>query len=403
MGASLGFFRKVALYVQAKQLPSTRTLGLFYLIAGLSAGAASLSFGQSKNFLVFAAAARALVRGDDLYVLRSVDYFKYSPTFAFAFLPFSSVPAWIGAPLWSLANFALAFAGIERVLRDDRQKRLALSVALLGILLVTDGDQSNLLVAGAMLLALDAFERGREASAASLVAGAGFVKIFPFAAASFVIFSPRRWRGVSCLSVFAIALAALPLLVCTPPALLAEYVSWRHLLAWDHGNRGWSMMTVLQDGLHLPVPSTYIQITALVVQALPLALGARFGTDAAWRRMFACTLLSFFVLFNHRTEYTSFVLSAIAMAIWSATTPTSPAKTTLVASVLLAPGPFFASADASVSGIFSFMAAHRTFHPLRVAPLFFAWAWMMCELFWRLASRRASLPLHPETSSAHAR
>jgi hypothetical protein len=199
------------------------------------------------------------------------------------------------------------------------------------------------------------------------------------------------------------ALAAAPLIVCTPRTLLSQYLSWRHLLVWDHGNHGWSMMTVVQDGLHLPLASAFVQVAASVVQAVPLALGARFGTDAPLRRMFACTLLSFFVLFNHRTEYTSFVLSAIAVAIWFATTSTSLAKTTLVAFVLLAPGPFFASADASVSGVFSFIAAHRTFHPLRVVPLFVAWAWMICELVWRLLSLKASPPLHARTNGAHAR
>jgi hypothetical protein len=403
MPSSFGVFRRGARYVQRTQLPSTRSLCLLYLIAGLSAGAISLSFEQSKNFHVFGDAARALVRGDDLYVLRSLDYFKYSPTFALAFLPFALAPASIGAPLWSLANFALAFAGIERVLDTDWQKRVALSIALTGILLVTDGDQSNLLVAGAMLLALDAFERGLASTGAALVVGAGFIKIFPFAAAAFVVFSPRKWRGALYLFVMVIALAAMPLLVCTPRTLLAEYASWRHLLAWDYGNHGWSMMTVVQDGLHLPLPSVVIQVTATVVQAVPLVLGARFGTDARWRRTFACTLFCFFVLFNHRTEYTSFVLSAIAVAIWFATTLTSPAKTALVALVLLAPGPFFASPDDSVPGLFSFVAAHRTFHSLRVVPLFFAWVWMICDLFCRLALFKGSLPLNPEMRDAHAR
>jgi Glycosyltransferase family 87 len=140
-------------------LPSVRAIGFSYAIAGASAGAISLFFGQSQNYHVFVDAARALMRGEDLYVLRSADYFKYSPTFAFLFLPFACVPAWLGAPLWSLVNFAVAFAGICRALDGDRERRLALLVAFAGILLSTDGDQSNLLVGGATLLALDAFER----------------------------------------------------------------------------------------------------------------------------------------------------------------------------------------------------------------------------------------------------
>jgi hypothetical protein len=397
MDSSLGARR-----LRRVPLPSVRTLGLLYLLAGASAGALSLAFGQSQNFYEFTDVARALLRGDDLYTPRSAPYF-YSPTFALLFLPFTWAPAWLGATLWSLINFAMAFAGIDRVIEDDRQKRIALSVALAGIVLVTDGDQSNPLVAGAMLLALVAFERGRSGAGAGLVAGAGFIKIFPFAAAAFAVFDRHRRRTIWCLLAFVIALGAMPLLVCGPRTLLTEYSSWERLVARDHGNHGWSMMSVLQDSLHVSWPSAYVQVAAAVVQGVPLALGARFGADSHWRRTFACTLFAFFVLFNHRAEYTTFVLAAIASAIWWATSSISPMKTALVALVLLAPGPFFAWADPSVSGWLSFLGAHRMFHPLRVLPLFLAWVWMIGELLQRLPIRRTSVASQSEISDLHAR
>jgi hypothetical protein len=372
-------------------------------MTGAGAGAISLFFGQSQNFHVFADAARALLRGEDLYVLRSADYFKYSPTFALLFLPFALVPAWLGAPLWSLANFAVAFAGIWRVMKDDREKRLALLAALAGILLATDGDQSNLLVGGATLLALDAFERDHASTGASLVAGAGFIKIFPFAAAAFTIFSPRRRRGLLWLLGATVVLAALPLLACGPKTLLSEYASWKNLLGRDSGNHGWSMMTVVQNSLRLRWPSAYMQVAATLVQAVPLALAARYPTAVSWRRTFACSLLCFFVLYNHRTEYASFVLSAMAAAIWWAASPASTAKTALVALVMLAPGPFFAWPDPSVTGVFSFIGAHRMYHPLRVLPLFFAWAWMMRDLWPRFGILKDAIHTNPEITDAHAR
>ncbi|MDP8999133.1 MAG: hypothetical protein M3O46_03375, partial [Myxococcota bacterium] len=156
--------------------------------------------------------------------------------------------------------------------------------------------------------------------------------------------------------------------------------------------------------LHLPWPSPFIQVAAVVVQAVPIVLGARFGTDAHWRRTFACALLCFFVLFNHRTEYTSFVLSAMAVSIWWATTPPSPAKTGLAFLVLFVPGPFFTSPDPTRTGALSFIAAHRAFHPLRVVPLLIAWGWMICELVRRFAWRKGPAPLvDSEIHDAHAR
>jgi hypothetical protein len=389
--------------LQSVLLPSVRTIGFLYAIAGVGAGAISLLFGQSQNFHVFTDAAWALVRGEDLYVLRSADYYKYSPTFAVLFLPFASVPAWIGASLWSLTNFAVAFAGIGRAVQDDTERRLALLVAFVGILLCTDGDQSNLLVGGATLLALDAFERGHTSAGSSLIAGAGLIKIFPFGAIAFALFSSRRWRSIVGLAIATIFLAALPALACGPRTLLSEYASWKALLTRDSGNHGWSVMTVVQDTLRWRWPSAYLQVGAALVQAAPLAFAGRSAADVSWRRTFACSLLCFFVLFNHRTEYASFVLSAMGTAIWWATTPASPTKTALAVLVLLAPGPFFAWSDPSVTGFFSFVAAHRMFHPLRVLPLLFAWAWMMMGLWQRLGLLKGRTLEKPEMTDAHAR
>jgi hypothetical protein len=378
-------------------------MGFVYAIAGAGAGAISFYFGQSQNFHVFVDAARALVRGEDLYVRRSAEYFKYSPTFALLFLPLTLVPAWLGASLWSLCNFVVAFAGIRQVLRGDRERRLALLMAFAGILVSTDGDQSNLLVGGSILFALDAFERDRAPAGASLVTGAGFVKIFPFAAILFAFFSHRRWRCVAYFALVTIITALLPLLVCDPPTLWREYASWKHLLGWDLGNHGWSVMSAVQDTLGWQWPSAYMQIGASIVQVVPLAIATRRAPDATWRRTFACSLLCFFVLFNHRTEYASFVLSAMATAIWWASSPLSPAKTALALLVMLAPGPFFAWSDPSVTGVFSFIGAHRIFHPLRVWPLLVAWAWMMRDLWQRFGILEAAAPAKPEMTDAHAR
>ena len=74
-------------------LPSRRALAAVYVLCGGSAGAISYGFGQSKNLEVFRHAARALIAGRDLYDGSSVDWFKYSPTFALLFVPLAAIPA----------------------------------------------------------------------------------------------------------------------------------------------------------------------------------------------------------------------------------------------------------------------------------------------------------------------
>lgn len=368
--------------------PNRRAALALFVIAGIAAGAISWASGQSQNFDVFSAAAAALLQGDDLYAKNAADYFKYSPTFALLFVPFTWGPAWLLAPLWSALNFGLVAWGLDRLFDGDpRRKRIAQVVALVGIVIATDGDQSNLLVTGLVLLAFMAYEKGRVRAAAHLVAAATLVKIFPLAFAGLVLFLPRqqRNRALGALGGALFSWVALPLLLLTPEELGEQYASWHALLGRDHGNHGWSVMSLFQDGLSVGWGTASIQMVALGLQAFPLLLGIRFGTDRPWRRTLVCSLLCFSVLFNHRAEYATFAISAVAVGIWYASTegPPTNLRRALVVLAILAPGPFLTLANPDASGIVAFLAAHRVFHPLRVIPLLLVWATMQHELLAR--------------------
>jgi hypothetical protein len=373
--------------------PGRKTCLALFAIAGLVAGALSWGFGQSQNFEVFRAASEALLRGDDLYAKNAADYFKYSPTFALLFVPFTWGPAWLASALWSLLNFAVAGWGIDRVLenepriaRDPRAKRVALVVALLGIVVATDGDQSNLLVAGAVLLAFVAGEKGQLKAASHLLAASALVKLFPIVLAPLLVLRSRpngrpRWRALGVLAGALATWAALPLLIAEPTELLAQYGSWRALLARDHGNHGWSVMSLLQDGgLHWSTLG--IQLAGLAILCAPMVLALRLRTDVAWRRTLMCSLLCFGVLFNHRAEYATYAISAVAVGVWYATreTKATTLRNVLVLFAVLAPGPFFTRPGEGADGVFAVLSAHRLFHPLRVVPLLVLWLTMQREL-----------------------
>lgn len=357
-----------------------------FAVAGVAAGATSWHFGQSQNFDVFHAASRALLRGDDLYARNAADYFKYSPTFALLFVPFTWGPGWLSALLWSLLNFAVVGWGIDRTLDDPRRKVVAQAIALLGIAVASDGDQSNLLVAGVVLLAFVACEKGRNHVAAHLLAAATLVKIFPLLIAPLVVLRARAggtplWRSLSMLALVLLVWTALPLAVASPHELLEQYASWRELIARDHGNHGWSVMSLLQ-GVGLRWSTLGIQVLGLAVQGTSIVLGWRFGTDSAWRRTLMCSLLCFGVIFNHRAEYTTYAISSVAVGIWYATSTTKPThlRRALVLLALLAPGPFLVRAEPNAHGIFAFISAHRLYHPLRVFPTLLVWLAMQREL-----------------------
>ena len=370
------------------RFPDRRSALAIFVLAGVLAGAISWAAGQSQNFDVFRAAADALVDGEDLYAKNAADYFKYSPTFALLFVPFTWGPGWLLAPLWSALNFGLAGWGLDRLFAHDaRKKRVAQAVALAGIVVATDGDQSNLLVAGAILLAFVAYEAGRLRLAAHLVAAATLVKVFPLAFGALILVLPRSQRrpALGALGGALLTWIALPLVLIGPEELAEQYASWHALLGRDHGNHGWSFMSLLQDGLGLRWSTAGVQLLALATQAFPLIMGARFGTDRAWRRTLLCSLLCFAVLFNHRAEYATFAISAVAVGVWYASSraPPSPWRSVLVVLAILAPGPLFTRANADATGIVALLSAHRLFHPLRVLPLLAVWGSMQHELLAR--------------------
>lgn len=350
-----------------------------WVAAGGAAGSTSYAFGQSRNLEVFRAAARDLFAGADLYAGRSVDFFKYSPTFALLFTPFAWLPAWLAAALWGALNFGVAFAGIDALVRDPRRKIPAFAAGLAGVLFATDGDQSNLLITGAMLLAVAALESGKWRTFAVLVALAAHVKIFPVALLPCALLYPKPVRSLAAALASIVAFALLPALVVGAHGLAAEYASWLALVRRDHANHGWSVMNMIESFSGRPVWVAGIQGLGVVFLMLPL-VATRILAGRAWRRLYAASVLVFTVLFNHRAEYATYVVSAIGAAIWYAENPRSRLRIVLLAATVVAQGPLLTAPDPSVTGLFAILGAHRLFHPLRVMPLAILWGSMQIDL-----------------------
>jgi len=367
------------------RLPSRHVLAAVYLACGALAGAISYGFGQSRNLEVFRHAARALLAGRDLYDGSSVDWFKYSPTFALLFAPLAWLPGWVAAVLWGALNFGAAFVGLEAAaLGDDRRARVAALAALPGILLATDGDQANLLVGGAILVAFASFERGRSSLGAVAVAVGALVKLFPIAAALFALPHAERERGLFRVIVVLAVGGVLPLAVLAPGALGAEYASWFALLRADHRTRGWSVVTVVRD---LGGSASAVQIVCCALLALPFVVAIVVPTDASYRRRAAAALLVLVVLANHRSEYASFVLCAMGVGLWFADGRLTAPRVALLVLATVAHGPLFVRDDPVLTGPLSFLAAHRLFHPLRLVPFVLVWLGLQVSLLRHVRAR----------------
>lgn len=281
-----------------------------------------------NNFMIYRAAFRHLVAGQRLYAdypTEHTDKFKYSPTFALLFAPFSQMRVLIALLLWdSLSVFLLIYA--VRKLLPGREGMVALALVYLEVVRSTQRAQANALVAALMILAYIAVERRRQLTAAIAIALGGFVKIFPIAVLLVAIFHPRRLRMALAFAAVVIVGAALPLLVTSPAALLSQYGAWYALEARDafasgQGGSGAGVyggaMYQLQLWLGVKWANWPIQLFGVVIQVTPL-LRRRWWSDPDFRLSYLCSLLVFVVIFNHQVESPSFVIAVTGIAVWFA-------------------------------------------------------------------------------------
>lgn len=276
----------------------------------------------SGNFEIFRTAARHLVSGQDLYAeypAEHTDRFKYSPTFALLFQPFAWLPWPLALLCWNLLNALLLFVALERIL-PPRRAQLAQGLLLLEVLRGMQNAQSNALVAALIVLAFVAMERRHSWRAALAVMLGVCVKIFPLAALTFAIARRRAIRTGVAAAATGAALVALPLVLLSPAALAAQYVSWRGVESTDAQQRWFSAMELLHR-TGVSIPNWPIQLVGTLALLAPLALRRERWDEARFRLLYLCSLLLYVVLFNHQAERASYLIAFAGATIWFASEP----------------------------------------------------------------------------------
>ena len=307
---------------------------------------------QCNNFHIFRSAFHNLMAQRDLYAPHPEqhwDLFKYSPTFALLFAPFSAVPFALGLLAWNLLNVLLVYHVVRRLLPGSAGT-LALVLLYPGLVATLDGTQSNGLVTGGIVLAWLGLERtdarGR-LGAAIAVAGGALVKLFPLAALSFALFHRGRLRFFTTFAVVLIVLVAAPLVVTPGATLLAQYASWFSLERVDALDRGASVMRLLFHVADYRGPNWPVQLAATLVLLAPLTLGSG-RNDGGRRRDYLCSLLVYTVIFNHKAEQPSFVIALVGVVVWYAAGMLegrrSPWRTAVTAATIVSTLPMFAAA-----------------------------------------------------------
>lgn len=289
------------------------------------------------NFEIFREASRRLMHGDDVYAPyhnKSQDRFKYSPTFALFFAPLVWLPWPVALFLWSALNGLTLFMALERLLPAS-QAYLALACLLPEVLRSMQNAQSNALVAALIVFAFIALERGRVWRAAAATMLGAFVKIFPLVALTFAI--PRRKAIIVGIAALAsgVALALLPLIVITPPQLLAQYKSWVLTESADAPQRWFSVMELFHRWFGGNAPNWPFQLAGTALLLAPLAIRRDRWDDARFRLVFLCSVLVYVTLFNHQAERSSYLIAFVGATIWFVSGERTTTRIALYAIALL--------------------------------------------------------------------
>ena len=324
-----------------QRVESKRIVGLLYVASLVFISLRNLSlpwgdlfadggfYSHYNNYIIFKQSFFHLIARQDLYIhypLEQYDLFKYPPTFALLFAPFSMVPDYLGYSVWTALNLLLPVFAIYKLQGVSSRIKAAMSALLLleGFTSALNS-QSNGLMLGLLLFAFLAMQNGRISQAVLFIWLTAFIKLFGILFFAMLLVFPGAMKK-SLVRVPAIfgALYLLPLPVLGWEGLQRQYASMFNLLAHDHGYFvKYSVMGWLQQWFGLRPNKNLILILGLGLQCLPLLVVIikqklwRSGSLQQmnpkslerWQFLFAASWLLWMVIFNHMAESATYVIA----------------------------------------------------------------------------------------------
>lgn len=324
-----------------QRVESKRIVGLLYVAAIVFISLRNLSlpwgdlfadggfYSHYNNYIIFKQSFFHLIASQDLYIhypQEQYDLFKYPPTFALLFAPFSMVPDYLGYSVWTALNLLLPVFAIYKLQGVSRRVKAAMSALLLleGFTSALNS-QSNGLMLGLLLFAFVAMQNGRISQAVLFIWLTAFIKLFGILFFAMLLIFPGAFRkSVVRIPVIFVVLYLLPLPVLGWEGLQRQYASMFNLLAHDHGYFvKYSVMGWLQQWFGLRPNKNLILILGLGLQCLPLLVliikqklwrsGSLQQMNSKslerWQFLFAASWLLWMVIFNHMAESATYVIA----------------------------------------------------------------------------------------------
>jgi hypothetical protein len=274
---------------------------------------------HENNFEIFRSASTRFAAGQDLYAAsrQHFDLFKYTPTAALLFAPFAALPFAFGVLVWNAVNAATLYQALGRLL-SSRDAMIAGAIVLPEMFGSLQSAQSNVLIAGLIILTFTELERRHDLRAALAVCAGTIIKIFPLAAASFALFCDKRRRFAMWCAAIGAAILLAPIAFHGPSWMLHQYDDWILVQRVDSGDPGFSFMALMRLWLGVDWPSWPQQLAGALALVAPIIFLNECRADHTWRLRYVASLLIFCVIFNHQSEGPSFVIALAGIGIWFA-------------------------------------------------------------------------------------
>lgn len=273
-----------------------------------------------NNYVVFRYAHLHQVDGKDLYAAHPSDHwdlYKYSPSFATFFGLFAWLPDWAGLTLWNLLNvivFLLAIYTLPGL--ETRAKVLILLCASVEAMTSLQNSQSNLLMAGLLIMGFSQFEKGRNHIAVLMIVLTFFIKLFGIAALILMIFYPDKRKTMLAASGWFLLILLLPLPITGIGPLIESYRHYLMMLQDDQSvSYGISVMGIIKSWFGLEVHKNLMVLAGFLVLCSPLALLKKYKSYS-FRIWFFASLLLWMVLFNHKAESPTFIIAIAGVMLW---------------------------------------------------------------------------------------
>lgn len=298
-----------------KLLGDLKLLFGLYLLVSIAVSIHKYFCGPT-NYITFATSFWELIKGVDIYfpVPKIWDY-KYSPSFSVLFGPMAILPLLLGVIVWNAVNTVVFYVAVTGLKIEQKTKVFILWFLIFEYITSLQNFQSNVLIAGLILITFNLLENQKPLSAAFFTVLSFFIKIFGAACGLLFVFYPKKLKFILFGLLWTVIIAALPLLFVSPSWLLHLYQSWYKTMSTDFsGSLGYSVMMLINR--LVPVSKTYIQLTGLAILILPLIISHTKFKEYKNRLIYTASIMIWIIIFNHKAESSTYIIAAAGAAIW---------------------------------------------------------------------------------------